>query len=180
MFRSIFTSLALVMSGGAVAQTPSWTYGEHPAWGLSASITIGDESVGLKCLPNRGLAAAAVAVNYTRGLVGRRKNASTSDAVVTTKFIGARGEGSGFLSMNPAGYYEELGNTCEVDLDSFRQGRLLLLFDSTVDVMKLGANAEKHPKVIARIPLHGAKAAIDKLIKACPAMRRDIANQCGV
>ena len=183
LVRVLFVGLALVTTGGAVAQTPSWTYGEHPLWGLSASVTVGHESVGLKCLPNRGLAAPAVAVYYTKGLVGRRKypsGANASDAVVTSKFIGAKGEGSGSLSMNPAGYYEEVGNTCEVDLDSFRRGRLLLLFDSTVDVMALGGRAENHPKVIARVPLQGAKAAIDKLVKACPAMRRDIANNCGV
>lgn len=183
MVRAVFFFLALVTTGGAVAQTPSWAYGEHPLWGLSASITVGHESVGLKCLPNRGLGAPAVAVYYTKGLVGQRKNRSAADAsepVVTTKFIGAQGEGSGSLSRNPAGYYEDVGNTCEVDLDSFREGRLLLLFDPTVDVMALGGRAEKHPKVIARIPLQGAKTAINTLVKACPAMRRDIANKCGV
>jgi hypothetical protein len=100
--------------------------------------------------------------------------------MVNSKFIGAKGEGGGYVAMNTAGYYEQVGDTCVIDIDAFRKARLLVLFDPEVDVSELGRGAETHPKVIARIPLHGAKAAIDKLIKACPAMRRDIANQCGL
>ena len=68
-----------------------------------------------------------------------------------------------------------------MSLNSFKAARALLFYDETADVMALDdATAERAHGLIARIPLDGAKAAIDKLVRACPAIRKDIENGCGI
>ncbi|BBF93473.1 hypothetical protein [Blastochloris tepida] len=162
-------------------ETGVWTYGEHPLWGLSAYVTAGGESVGLRCLPDRGFTHPAVALMLTPGLVRPHANFPPTEAIQRYRFVGDPGMGEGMIAQAPGGHFEMQGTTCDVSLDSFRAARALLFYDETADVMALDdATAERAPGLIARIPLDGAKTAIDRLVRACPAIRKDIENGCGI
>jgi hypothetical protein len=136
-----------------------WTYGEHPLWGPSAHVTAGEHSVGLRCLTPKG-EGPVVAVAFTPKLV------APGQSYINYKIQGTQAEG-GYQVENKGKYVEGAGTTCGISLDEFQKGRALILDDG----------AEK-TKVLGRIPLAGAKAAIAKLLAACPAMRKDMEN-CG-
>lgn len=142
------------------ADGPAWTYGEHPLWGMSAHVTAGEHSVGLRCLTPKG-EGPVVAVAFTPGLVVTGGYVS-----INYKIAGTQAEGS-YRVESKGKYFEGTGTTCAISLDELQKGRTLVLEDI----------ADK-PKVLGRIPLGGAKAAIAKLVAACPAMKRDMDN-CG-
>jgi hypothetical protein len=140
---------------------PAWTYGEHPLWGVSAHVTAGEHSVGLRCLTPKD-DGPVVAVAFTPGLV-----VPGAIPTINYKIAGTQGEG-GYRVDSKGKYFEGAGTTCAISLDELQKGRTLILEDI----------ADK-PKVLGRLPLTGAKAAIGKLIAACPAMKRDMEN-CGL
>ncbi|NJL07318.1 MAG: hypothetical protein HC900_02945 [Methylacidiphilales bacterium] len=159
----------------------TWTYGPHPLWGVSAFVTVGGESVGVRCLPDRGFAHPAAALVLTSGLVRPHPAFAANEAVERFRFLGEPAMGEGMITRTPGGYFERMGSTCEVNLDSFRTARALLFYDESIDAMALDdETAETAPGLIARIPLDGARAAIEKLVRACPAIRKDIQNGCGI
>ncbi len=167
-----FVGLILAAASPAQAQSPAaspaaaatWTYGNHPLWGVSAYVTMGEHSVGLRCLPRqRGQAPLpVVGVTVTPGLT----HSLGGEPWLNYKFVGRKME-IGSKADRKAKYFESTGTTCAVGFEDFQKGRTLVIEDS----------AEK-PKVLARIPLTGAKDAIAKLIAACPAIKRDM-NECG-
>jgi hypothetical protein len=144
----------------AKTEGPAWIYGEHPLWGLSAHVTAGEHSVGLRCLTPKG-EGPVVAVAFTPGLVAKGQS-SISYKIVGTQALG------GYTVENKGKYFEGAGSTCGISLDEFQKGRTLILDDG----------AEK-AKTLGRLPLTGAKAAISKLVAACPPMRKDMEN-CGL
>jgi len=173
--------LAFVCLAGlahAQEQTAQWRYGEHPLLGLSAHVSVGQHALGIRCMPDRGAQYPAAALLLSSDLVRKAKTTQPNEAVARYKFLGAPDWAEGFVQLNRRGLYESTGSTCEVNLDAFKKARMLLFFDD-VDVGKLDdRSAERSPGVIARIPLAGAAAAIRQLERACPAIRKDIANNC--
>jgi hypothetical protein len=173
-------ALTLANAGIASAQSPEWRFGVHPLWGPSAFITIGAESVGLRCLDARDIDQPVAALVITKGL-GKAAPASgrvQSEGLVSYKFLGAKDWGSGLFASKGA-YLEMAGSTCEVHVDAFGKARELVFVDASSDdeIDKIPAT---RLKVILRVPLAGSKAAIAKLIAACPMMRKDIDNACGI
>jgi hypothetical protein len=143
----------------APAPAATWTYGTHPLWGLSAHVVAGDHAVGLRCLTPKG-EGPVIAVAYTTGL------ATPGATSISYKFVGSPGMG-GYRVERKADYVEGAGSACGISLEDFQKAKTLVLEDG-------GGK----PKVLGRIPLAGAKAAIAKLIAACPPLRRDLEN-CG-
>jgi hypothetical protein len=177
---SVLTLVCFAGMAHAQEQAPQWRYGEHPLLGLSAHVTVGQHSLGIRCMPDRGPQYPAAALMLTSDLVRKAKSTQPNEAVARYKFLGAPDWGEGFVQSSQRGFYESIGSTCEVNLDAFKKARMLLFFDD-VDVGKLDdRSAERSPGIIARIPLAGAAAAIRQLERACPAIRKDIANNCGV
>jgi hypothetical protein len=152
-------ALAQDKKAPAKAEGAAWTYGEHPLWGLSAHVTAGEHSVGLRCLTPRG-EGPVVAVAFTPGLVAKGES-SINYRIAGTQALG------GYTVENKGKYFEGAGSTCGISLDEFQKGRTLILDDG----------AEK-AKVLGRLPLTGAKAAISKLVAACPPMKKDM-DYCG-
>jgi hypothetical protein len=140
----------------------AWTYGQHPLWGMSAWVTAGEHSVGMRCLPPSNQLGPVFAMLFTPGLVQTTPNGAS----INYKLVGTRGEG-GYTVGKKNGYFEGEGSTCGLSVHEMLKGKTLVLDDG----------AEK-PKVLGRVPLSGAKAAVQKLMAACPAMKRDF-ESCG-
>ncbi len=169
----VFSCIAMLCNAAA-AQDARWTYGNHPLWGLSAYVTVNGESIGLRCLPDRGFEYPAAALLLTPGLVRPHKNFKPNEAVERYRFLGDQSRGEGMVTRNSAGYYERGGTTCEVNLEALQKGRALLYFGAGGNVLEMSERAaESSRDVIARFPLAGSKAAIEQLIRACPAIRTD-------
>lgn len=166
MLAALVPLAAHAQQQGRAAQTPTqapaWVYGEHPLWGLSAHITVDAHSVGLRCLTPKG-EGPVLALAYTPDLVQKGPDGPS----INYKLVGTDGLGS--YGVDPKGsYFEGAGSACDVGLEGFQKAKTLVLDDGA-----------KKPKVLGRIPLTGAKAAIAKLIAACPPIRRGLEN-CGL
>lgn len=173
---SVFVCLA--GAGTVEARSAEWRYGEHPLWGLSAFVTVGGESVGLRCLPARDISDSVAALVVTKGL-GKPFEGSAIEGLVSYKFLGAKDWGSGLFASKGA-YYENTGSTCDTHVESMQNARELLFVDSAADKRQIDEIPDSQLKIISRIPLTGAKSAIAKLMRSCPMMRKDIDNQCGI
>ncbi|ALK10288.1 hypothetical protein [Blastochloris viridis] len=174
-------ALAAPASAEEASSGAAWRYGHHPQWGLSAFVTVDGESIGLRCMPDRGVARPAAALALTAGLVRPHPAFTDAEAVERYRFLGDPAMGEAVIARTAGGYFERAGTTCEVNLSAFQAARLLLYFDEGTDVTALDDDtAEAAPGVVARIPLTGAKEAIGQLVQACPAIRKDIDNECGI
>ena len=183
-------ALSIFASGGAVAQATAWTYGPHPVIGASAHATVGREAIGLVC----GTAGSdrgnpdIVGLRLTLGLV------PTARHFPMVAFEGAEEmAGAPMQIRRRAAYWESYGNSCENAVANFQRSPAVLLADGmpvsfdqqsrTVEIggrehrLPLGKDISGLPGVL-RVPLTGAGAAIDRLIRACPALKRDIDNKC--
>jgi hypothetical protein len=172
----------LLLVGQACAEEPSWRYDRHPLWGLSAWISVNAESVGIRCLPDREM-GASVAIMFTKGLVAPTplsRPQAKPEGIAAYKFIGSEGWGQLTATLKDGGYYEQTSMACDANLDDFREARALIFVDPSIDAETMRTAPVSALKIIARIPLNGAKAATDKLIAACRPIRRDIANGCGI
>ena len=144
----------------ATASAPTWTYGEHPQWGLSAYVIDGENAVGLRCLANPQ-GENVVAVTVSLGLV-------TSDDRLHYRFEGGSNGFGSYGVIRKAGYADAESDVCSIGFQNFRSARSFTLL----------SGAEK-AKVLGRIPLNGSGAAIGKLMGACPKIERGLEN-CGL
>lgn len=173
---SIFVALAGAETAGA--QSAGWSYGDHPLWGKSAFVSINGESVGLRCLPARDIGESVAALVVTKGLA-KPFDGAQNEGLVSYKFLGAKDWGSGLFASRGA-YYEMSGTSCDTHVDALQKARELLFVDGAADKRQIDEIPEAQLKIISRIPLVGAKTAIAKLVRSCPMLRKDIANQCGI
>lgn len=201
MGRSPFITFGLTLTAmlGAVSTAQAqeqWRYGTHPVLGLSAHISLDDGSaVGLACnqAEFNPISDSFVALRVTDDLVFDGNFVMLFDGAgdIVTK----RGD----WSRSGDGYTQWAGNTCETSIDAFRRANALVSTparitsfsgwgeDAYVDfeLETLSGRAFQQdgyadlPKRRA-ISLSGSSAAIGQLIAACPSMRIDIEQNCGI
>jgi hypothetical protein len=197
-------SVALAQSNaaGMAASAPratatgetKWTYGRHPVLGLSAHIQVGSEAVGLACAYHGSNIAYSdtVSLRITPGLLPR---ATEPDGAIIAFEGNDSVGGAGSLKSKPAGYLERPEDSCGIP--AFQNAKALLLVKGEfVDSeargkqnvliirrdgksMEFASNTElaKLPETI-RVPLEGSKAAIARLMRACPAITRNSSWDC--
>ncbi|MET0969668.1 MAG: hypothetical protein ABWY18_10740 [Tardiphaga sp.] len=182
-----------VMSPSAVPRG-TWSYGRHPVLGLSAHVVVGDHAFGIACHPQPDPASTWVASQrMTPGLVPR----ATEPAGAVSVFIDPFRVAGGSIYKANGDFVEQVGGYCTVQLDGLRRSKAMnfirtktmaLEWDgrrTTMTVEQEGRAvklvtgkdmaAVKDPIVI---PLAGARAAIDRLLKACPAISRMKDEDC--
>lgn len=185
--------------GQPPAEPASWRYGNHPLFGLSAHIDSEGESVGLAC-GFRGadlMRSDSVLVRITRGLSPESTKPGRGLFVVE----GTPSAGSTVFEVHPRGFLELKENACGF-VQAFQGGRAILFPEGvfvrlenrgrqgrewTLTLTQRGVekqirgDRDLHKLVdIRRVPLTGAAKAIRQLVNACPAIRADFRNDCGV
>lgn len=170
----------------------AWRYGDHPVFGPSAYVEVGDGTVSLAC--------AYSGTDPTVGDILRLRLTGNilAPGQVTVMFQG-RPDAFTIEDETGSGQTEKRGNTCETAVSAFRGADALVLVPGRIDgIQSVGGGTEitidnggrrsviRSAKEGARlpgsrlIPLKGSSAAIGKLIAACPAARLDIENNCGI
>ena len=183
--------------GSAKRRDARWTYGEHPVLGMSAHVTVGEEAFGIACTlsdyhPGN---SAGASVRMTSGLVP----AATQKQGAVSVYLGPFAVGGGrTFKADKRGFVEYSGNACEVGLPRLRRSKALLFLQ---EKMLPSQSGDERPALVlegpegpvtisqvsdlnqlaeaVRVPLAGAPAALDKLAKACPALRRQMREECG-
>jgi hypothetical protein len=194
-------SVALANSSGAAASPKTsateegkWTYGRHPILGLSAHIQAGEEAVGLACAYHGSHPAHSDTASFriTPGLSPRATE--TEGAIIG--FEGLDGTGGAYtFKSNPRGYLEVPESSCGIP--SFQTAKALLFVKGefvsldargkknvltirregkTIEFSS-GADLAKLPDTI-RVSLEGSRAAIARLMRACPAIKRNDSWDC--
>lgn len=179
----------------ARAEEARWTYGRHPVLGTGAYVELGGAAIAVVCgYSGPDLARDdVVSVRLTRDLLP-----VAAPEEIVTMFDSADRDHGPRLEWNPAGYVEGRGNSCETGFQDFRTGRALLLIPGRVagvemrgsgSVTRIRQNGAVHViagsadfaklQDVVRIPLTGSGQAIAKLLKACPAIQRDMDSNCG-
>lgn len=178
------------------AEPAVWRYGNHPLFGQSAYVDSGGESVGLVCA-FRGvdlMRSETVLFRITRGLLPQSTTPGRSSIFVEGQVSG----GSVLFKPHPRGFLEMKENACGY-IETIRRGKALLFAEGTfISVESRGRTSvttleqrgvrkeiagdrDLHKLVdTKRVPLTGAAKAIRQLINACPAIRADFKNDCGV
>jgi hypothetical protein len=176
-----------------------WTYGEHPVLGMSAWVAVGDEAFGVACKVSDyhpGNSAGA-SIRMTPGLVPSATEKQGAVSVYLQPF--AVGGGRTFKA-DKRGFVEYSGNACEAGLPRLRRSKALLFLQERMLPSQTVAGDTPQALVVdgpagpvaitqvsdlnqlgeaVRVPLAGAPAALDKLAKACPALRRQMKEDCG-
>ena len=173
-----------------------WTYGLHPKLGMAAYVDIGDEAFGLACnaLPPNSASTSVASLRMTPGLA----STATQQLAAVTVFIQPfEVGGAGTFQPNVLGFVEIIGDACATDVKQLQTSKTLLFLREKFVSLNLANNAnvltvekEGHPVSITSrddlnslakataVPLSGSTAAIDRLLKACPAIRRQMAEGC--
>ena len=173
-----------------------WRYGNHPLFGLSAHVDVNGESVGLAC-GFRGtdlMRADSVLFRITRGLSPDATKPSHGIIIVE----GTPYAGTSLFTVHARSFLEEKENACGV-IQALQRGKAIhfpegimtgtefatnkytLTLKQRGIEKKISGDRDLHKLVdTKRIPLTGAAKAIRQLINACPAIRADFRNDCGV
>ncbi|VDC22924.1 hypothetical protein [Pseudogemmobacter humi] len=181
----------------ALPAQAEWTYGLHPVLGLSAHIDLGDgNAIGLAC--NRReynpMYDAFVSLRVTNGLLHEGMF-----LVVFDPPSGIRQFSQIERPRQTAGYTEWPGNSCETYVTEIQQSGELVTapvifrsFGDTDDgsfieyeyggatLRAFGDDGYRALPEARRISLRGSSNAIRQLIAACPSIRLDIENNCGI
>ena len=176
-------------SSASKAQGTSWTYGTHPVIGTGAYVTVGTEAIGLVCgkAGSGGSNADIVSLRITLGLVPSSK----VFPVILFEGTGQRAETAGapMQAGRRATYFESYGSSCENDIANFQRARAIVLlpggplsheqydFVGGAYRQRNGGDILGVPGAV-RMPLTGSGTAIEQLIRACPALQRDIVRPC--
>jgi hypothetical protein len=186
-------------AGSKKRRDARWTYGEHPVLGMSAHVTVGEEAFGIACKVSDyhpGNSAGA-SIRMTPGLVPAATEKQGAVSVYLQPF--AVGAGRTFKA-DRRGFVEYSGNACEAGLPRLRRSKALLFLQERMLPSQTVAGDTPQALVVdgpagpvaitqvsdlnqlgeaVRVPLAGAPAALDKLAKACPALRRQMKEDCG-
>lgn len=170
----------------------AWVYGDHPVLGRSAHVQTKAGAIGLTC-EYHGNNQAMVEILSLRVTNGMFKGKSLVYMVEGGKAAGTikRAEGNAFSEIK--------GNSCDVALSEFGQGSSVIIVDgeiggiNSVDgkmeftISQAGKTTIVTSAQDARarldgqaLSLKGSSAAIKRLLRECPAARRDIENNCGI
>lgn len=182
--------------GPASEKPATWRYGRHPLFGQSAHIDADGESVGLAC-GFQGvdlMRSDAVLFRITRGLSPE----STKPGHGIFFVEGQPSGGSSLFETHPRGFLEQKENACGV-VQAFQRGKSIIFAEGTFVSLEsrgkafittlmqrgvkkqIGGDRDLHKLVdTKRVPLTGAATAIRQLVNACPAIRADFRNDCGV
>ncbi len=177
-------------------EAASWRYGNHPLFGQSAHIDSEGESVGLAC-GFRGvdlMRSDAVVFRITRGLSPESTKPGRGIFFVEGQVSG----GSTLFEAHPRGFLEVKENACGV-VQAFQRGKSIAFAEGTFISLEsrgkvvvttltqrgikkeIGGDRDLHKLVdTKRIPLKGAAKAIRQMVNACPAIKADFKNDCGV
>jgi hypothetical protein len=172
-----------------------WTYGKHPKLGLTAYVTIGEEAFGMSCEvpPGTGYAGA---LRMTPGLLDHAAGVLSATSIYTGPFSI---DGTSTYQPHPDGFVEALGDVCDLEVERVRKSKELWFLrekfigltagsgDQTVmtlerDGKQIAVAGEADLPLISApivVPLTGSTAAINRLLKACPRLRRHVAEGCG-
>jgi hypothetical protein len=175
-----------------------WTYGEHPVLGMSAWVAVGEEAFGVACKVSDyhpGNSAGAT-IRMTPGLVPAATEKQGAVSVYLQPF--AVGAGRTFKA-DRRGFVEYSGNACEAGLPRLRRSKALLFLQERMLPSQTVAGDTPQALVVdgpagpvaitqvsdlnqlgeaVRVPLAGAPAALDKLARDCPALRRQMRQDC--
>lgn len=188
-------SLALGAASGAGAQE-QWQYGTHPVLGLSAHVDLEDGgAIGLACRNPvfNPIQDSFVAIRMTGDLTVDGNFVMLFDGAGDYQTLQAEASTPG------NGYSEWGGNTCMTAVDAFKRANALVT--TPARIVSFGGWAEDQyvdfelkplsgqafqASGFAELPerraisLRGSSAAINSLIAACPSMRIDIEQNCGI
>jgi hypothetical protein len=175
-----------------------WTYSEHPVLGMSAWVAIGEEAFGVACKvsdyhPDN---SAGASIRMTPGLVPAATEKLGAVSVYLQPF--AVGAGRTFKA-DRRGFVEYSGSACEAGLPRLRRSKALLFLQERIAPSQGGGGGSPQALVVdgpagpvaitqvsdlnqlgeaVRVPLDGAPAALDKLARDCPALRRQMRQDC--
>lgn len=179
----------------APSQSGRWTYGRHPVLGLSAHVDLGDSALGIACIAGDG--GYTVAHRMTPGLVLDPTLANGNGTITAFRDPFVIG-GSNTYSWNPEGFFETKGDYCTSSINPYMKSRRLVFIKGEglqIDFIDPGyrmtvtqngeaivvtkeADLDKLKDTIS-VPLAGSTAAIRQMIRACPALQREISDGCG-
>lgn len=184
--------------GKAKRRAARWTYGEHPVLGMSAHVTVSEEAFGVACKVSDyhpGNSAGA-SIRMTPGLVAGATEKQGAVSVFLQPF--AVGGGRTFKT-DKRGFVEYSGSACEAGLPRLRRSKALLFLQERM-LPSQEAGGSGPPTLVVggpagpvaitqvsdlnqlgeavRVPLDGAPAALDKLARDCPALRRQMREDC--
>jgi hypothetical protein len=174
-----------------------WQYGHHPVLGLSAHVNVGDDAIGLACTFTGVdlMRGDAVSIRMTPGVA-----ASATNQFGVLMFYN-RGIGGGNYAFSRKGAYVEYHeNACGILPALQKSSRLMVVEGKQISLSwkptTSSAVAEIEQRGVRKtiaseqdfqqftdfreFPLKGSGAAIRQLIDACPAIKADIRNECGV
>lgn len=172
-----------------------WTYGTHPKLGLSAHVRMGEDAYGISCETPPGTGYAG-ALRMTTGLVLD----ATGPLITTSLYTGPFSiSGNQSFEARPGGFVEALGDVCTVDVERLRKSKQLWLLREKMisleaaagdqTLMTLERDGKRIPILTEAdlphivdpivVPLAGSTAAINRLLRACPNLRRQVAEGCG-
>ena len=170
----------------------TWTYDIDPVLGLSAHIRTDDGAVGIACISDGSNPAVAeiLSVRITNELVKAHGS--------LYMFEGKDG-GRSVVIDGGRPYAEVRDNTCGISLASFRAAQSMILANGTITAVNaagpvaevtidqagtqtvISGNDDLASKLGGKsISLKGSAAAINALLRACPAAQRDIEDECGI
>ena len=174
-----------------------WSYGQHPVLGLSAHVTVGSDAFGLAC----GFGgvdlfrADTVSVRMTPGVAP----SATSQYGILMFYD--RGGGGGNYPFKAAGpLVQHPQNACGLLTQLQKSSRLLIVEGRQLGLSWVSASEPTVAEIEQRgvkkrivgekdfhllsdfreFPLKGSGSAIRRLINACPAIKADLRNDCGV
>lgn len=179
----------------AADPTGSWTFGDHPDLGRAAFVSVGDEAFGIACNDAAHYPGShSISIRMTPGLAAIRSGENHLAWVVDEPFaIG----GLAAAEFNVRGFFESRSNFCETPFDRLRRSKSIVFLknsgatllsegsrtvlkieqaDGSVDIRTSADLQKVAEKRVA--PLAGSTAALSRLIQACPALRRQVNDDC--
>lgn len=176
------------------AKPGEWVYAEHPRLGLTAHVEVGGEAFGFACPdPRPEPHGYAVATRITPGLSPGEKGSNT---VVWREPFAVGGQ---LVLSEAAGFWEHEADYCSSDVPQAKtHGNMLLLREKFVSLdfsdgqNRMTVEGTRGQSVLVaaddiakldgpvEIPLAGSAAAIASLAKACPPLRRQMAEGCEI
>jgi hypothetical protein len=156
---------------------------------------VGEEAFGLACVGDADVGFSA-SLRITRSLA----ETISRDQIATAVFVGPFAlVGNIRFTPQDGGFSEEAGRACDFNLPRLQSSKaLIFLRDKLISIQAEGKDEtsmtmERDGRRITlrtqrdldelsegvRVPLANARAAIKQLAKACPKLRRQMAEECG-
>lgn len=182
-------------SSPAAIPDGTWRYGEHPVLGLSAHVVIERGAFGVACFPSTPGVGYSTVLLATDGLIPNITGVVGAAHVFDGPYSPGGDKG---LRPTQKGFAELRTDACRADIDRLRSARELKFLD--VDSLSLRSVGNEAVMTVTQngrsydlrtagdvaalsgtvvVPLRGSSKALGQLIRNCPAIAAELADECG-